>query len=1281
MKIYIPSLISIFCCIFNPLEAATYVVDSTTDDGLTMGTLRYSMLQSGLTSGNDTITFSAGLMNSTISLLYPLPVINKNLIIQAGDAASITIDGGSNYQAFSVASGSVNIQNINIQNCLSRGGSGGHGYGGGGGGAGGGGALYIHTGTTVAISGSQLSNNQANGGTGGVGDAIQIGGGGGGGGFGSGLIAPQQSNGGGGSAGVSGGGGGGGTAGGNGGSGPAAIPGQTGGMANQVVGSGGGGGNGDVGTPAGPTAGGNAYPTTDPTTASIAGGGGFHLSGQGGGGGGAGAFGAGNTATATGGGAGGLGLGIDQLFGGGGGGGSFQTFPGGAGTGSGGGGGGGSNAASGGNGGAGGLCGGGGGGAGRLVGGAGGFGGGGGAGSGGSGLGGFGAGNGASGGNSGGGGGAGMGGSIFIQNNATLIIQNDLVLDGTSSASGGAGGAGTSSGGNGNGYGPEIFMRSGSQVTFQNTTPLTISSNIESDQTPNLAGGVTMNGTGVLTLEGTNTFTPKITVNSGTLSISSDANLGDPTNPIILSNGTLQTTATLTSSRSVTLTATAVINTNTGTTATFDGVIGGSGSLTKQGTGTLALAGTGNTYSGVTAISLGTLQIYGAQSLGNINSTVNMADATTLQTLLAQPPIILSQPFSLLGGSATIDTGNDLTINGIISGLSSLVKTGDGKFTLGGANSYSGGTTVTDGTLVGNTTSLQGNITVNSPAILQFNQTFEGTYSGQLKGNGNIQLVSGGKLQLTGNSPLFAGVTNVTSHELNINGSLGGQTVIGVGAILSGTGTAGPSAISPTVYNHGTIKPGNSIGTFIILGDLTLDPSTSNISIEISPLQASLITVSGTANLGGALTILPESGFYGLTSSYTILSSASLNSTQFANVIPPPNFTVQVNYVGNTTVQLLAQSKEPFFNFPYSNKNTQSVGNNLNAIVAVEGINIDPNLVNAINSLKGLSDAAINAALDQMHPAPFSAFAEIQAALGGQLLSLFHRKPVPYCSCSGSRRIWAEPYGNWLQEKNLGEEFGFHAHSQGIAGGIDIEAAYGWVIGIGGAWNDTDMYWDDGHGSGTIHGTYAAFYSDYANDNFYLGLSLIGGLDHCHSSRHIAFSTIDEHAKASRDNLEIMGQLATAIFFGPSMCFAFPYLNVDLLYLKEGRAKEHGAPGLNLRVNPHTGMTLRTEAGFAVQVQDVNKYNTMCISPLFGLGWAMECPLTRPRYQASFEGDDILFRTTGWDHTWQLFTLKFGLSLTYRCFSLQGSYTAEMAPTDRTPFFDERGEIRIDLNW
>ena len=56
---------------------------------------------------------------------------------------------------------------------------------------------------------------------------------------------------------------------------------------------------------------------------------------------------------------------------------------------------------------------------------------------------------------------------------------------------------------------------------------------------------------------------------------------------------------------------------------------------------------------------------------------------------------------------------------------------------LSGASTYSGGTTVSAGTLQGDTTSLQGNIVNNANVTLD--QMFSGTYAGNMSGTGSLE--------------------------------------------------------------------------------------------------------------------------------------------------------------------------------------------------------------------------------------------------------------------------------------------------------------------------------------------------------------------------------------------------------------------------------------------------------------------------------------------------------------------------------------------------------------
>lgn len=258
-----------------------------------------------------------------------------------------------------------------------------------------------------------------------------------------------------------------------------------------------------------------------------------------------------------------------------------------------------------------------------------------------------------------------------------------------------------------------------------------------------------------------------------------------------------------------------------------------------------------------------------------------------------------------LGSTATLtinQTGN-LVYDGAIDGSGTLLKAGGGRLALTGTNTYSGGTTIQDGLLAGNSISLQGNITNN--AALEFNQVANGAFNDVISGAGSLTKTGTGTLILngantyTGGTVVGAGTLEVgdAAHE---SASILGDVDVNAGATLRGHGTIGTT--TSTITNSGIVRPGGSIGILIIPGNYT-QSSTGTLMIDVSPTVASQLKVAGTATLNGTLSLLYGPGTY-TTRTYTIVDAGTV-SGKFTKITDnkPKDVTGQtVTYTPTTVV-------------------------------------------------------------------------------------------------------------------------------------------------------------------------------------------------------------------------------------------------------------------------------------------------------------------------------------------------------------------------------------------
>ncbi|MBC2630559.1 fibronectin-binding autotransporter adhesin ShdA [Salmonella enterica subsp. enterica serovar Enteritidis] len=299
--------------------------------------------------------------------------------------------------------------------------------------------------------------------------------------------------------------------------------------------------------------------------------------------------------------------------------------------------------------------------------------------------------------------------------------------------------------------------------------------------------------------------------------------------------------------------------------------------LTKQGDGTLILSNTGNDY-GDTEIDGGILAAKDAAALGTgdvtiaESATLALSQGTLDNNVTGEGQIVKSGSDELIvtgdntysggttisGGTLTADHADSLGTGAVansgvlqvgegelentLSGSGSLVKTGTGELTLSGDNTYSGGTTITGGTLTADHADSLGSGDIDNSGVLKVG---EGELENTLSGSGSLVKTGTGELTLSGGND-YSGGTTIIGGTLTADHA----DSLGTGAVAnSGVLQVGEGELENTLSGSGSlVKTGT--GELTLSGDNSYSGGTTIIGGTLTADHADLLGTGAVANSG-----------------------------------------------------------------------------------------------------------------------------------------------------------------------------------------------------------------------------------------------------------------------------------------------------------------------------------------------------------------------------------------------------------------------------------------------
>ena len=551
----------------------------------------------------------------------------------------------------------------------------------------------------------------------------------------------------------------------------------------------------------------------------------------------------------------------------------------------------------------------------------------------------------------------------------------------------------------------------------------------------------------------------------------------------------------------------------------------GTGSVLQNSAGTTVVAGA-MTHTGGTTINAGKLQIGNGGSAGSVSG--NITDNATL----------------------SFNRQDTVTYAGIISGSGNLLNEGSGTTILTGSNLYSGGTTVTAGTLQfgdgGTSGSVLGNIVNNG--TVAFNRSDSFTYSNIISGSGNLVKSGSGTLSIvggnayTGNTTVRGGILQFDSFTQSAGSSIGIATS-GTGnygkLVVSGVASLpGNAKINVDVAGVNTLALGQVLSGVISAGTLNASTFVVNDNSALFNFRADL--VGNSVNLTTLLGLLPSSA---------VMANGPSPATGAARVMDDAVLKGASGDMGTVVTAMGALNSE------------REVGRAISQMLPLVGGGITSTMHGMLGSF--------NRAL-QNRIAAFDAMAGPSGVSSG----------VSSGEAGADRHLWSTAFGSRANQGDRDGAAGFSANSWGLMFGLDGELNRDTTIGLAYAHSNSringNTTFTDTAQRADIDSHLVAFYGRQSlSDDVQLDGQVDVGRNRIDGARNISFGGLNRTATSNyvSYSAHVGTALSKNIALSERAIFT-PGLRVDYTWLRTPGYDEAGAAALNLNVIGNTAQAL-----------------------------------------------------------------------------------------------------------